>query len=296
MEVQPCPNFPHRGGRVNLLEPYPELVNIAEGQISRQLRVILLDNEEGGMKHRRRRKRKRVDAMGTKKKEEQEKQEEEEEKKNKSDGGNGEEIGSKTNDNESKKKILSNDINHNDNDNLVKINIRIRENQISVVDEFIIDLDHPTLSNPLFLAQSMVRDLNLPPSMVNTIAISISEQICGLEVDENLDGMLQLDPQGMKTFVAASIAASSSGSNANINASNINDVDSKLQLPFHVVGVKKDIPSAWLHDEKEEEKMVEQHFGKKSKVVLPVNSKDSSTTTSTGNSSGSSSNNNNKKS
>jgi len=76
-----------------------------------------------------------------------------------------------------------------DTPNLVKIKIRLRENGISVVDEFSVDPHLPS-SNPIVLARSLVSDMNLPIEMVNSIAISISEQILGLEVGEELDGMM----------------------------------------------------------------------------------------------------------
>ncbi len=227
-----------RGGRVQLLEPYPELAGAAENQISRQLRVIL---EEGGpfsFSNRAklqgvvgRRKRKRVavtDARGH--------------------------IEDNTGDklNESKKKYGGSTFCPTD--NLVRVNIRIRENKVSVVDELMVDPSHPTLSNPLFLARSIAADLKLPASMINTVAVSIAEQICGLSVDESLEGMLKLDHQG-------SGSSSNQSKAKTIIASN---------FPSRIVGVDKDVPSAWLHDEKEDQKMKDAQFGE---IPGPYNNK-----------------------
>ena len=264
MEVDHKITASQKGGRIQLLEPYPELAIAAENQMSRQLRVIL---EEGGLfsfsnldsnsngngngaRRRamvaRRRKRKLVlekegEDVRDKGKEKEKEKEDDPSLKNES----------KTNSEDSSSNVNSSPGNENDNanDNLVKVNIRIRENQISVVDELMVDTTHPTLSNPLFLAKSLASDLKLPSSMITTIAISIAEQICGLSVDNNLDGMLKLDqPPGV---------SSSSSSQYRTKAM----IASANNFPSKVVGVEKGIPSAWLHDEKEECKMRDAQFG-----------------------------------
>lgn len=77
----------------------------------------------------------------------------------------------------------------NDTSNLIKVRIRIRDRGIiAIPDEFLVDPLHPA-SNPLILAKSLASDLNLPDVVVNSIALSIAEQICGLYVDENIDSL-----------------------------------------------------------------------------------------------------------
>ena len=73
------------------------------------------------------------------------------------------------------------------NDKLIPIKIRLRENGICIADEFKVDPDHP-MSNPIILAETMVKDMNLPERMSNSIAISIAEQMCGLDVPHDLNG------------------------------------------------------------------------------------------------------------
>lgn len=82
------------------------------------------------------------------------------------------------------------DTNHSSAQKLLPIKIRIRESNTIVSDEFFIDQndndDDVDLNNPLLLAGSLVQDLNLPDSMTNSIAISISEQTFGLIVPDDV--------------------------------------------------------------------------------------------------------------
>jgi len=122
------------------------------------------------------------------------------------------------------------------NPNLVNVKIRLRENGISIIDEFMVDPHHPS-SNPLILAQSLACDMNLPMEVVNSIAISIAEQIAGLEVGAPLDGML---------------------CNADdLNVCSDRSVGYQLSAasPFAAYrkqDVKREVPTAWIMDEKEE--------------------------------------------
>ena len=75
--------------------------------------------------------------------------------------------------------------------NLIPIHLRIKENGICIMDQFKVDVDplHPHLSNPILLATSIAQDMNLSPDMINSIAISIAEQIHGLKVSEDVQGL-----------------------------------------------------------------------------------------------------------
>lgn len=160
MEVHSCSRA-HRTGRIALFQTYPELETKIEDQISSQLRIILEQEHHVNKKRKR-----KLDLSDEK--EENINDEGKEQK-------NGKEAAS-----------------INKEGDLVKVNIRLRIDQISVVDEFWVDPNHP-MSNPLFLAESIANDLNLPKSAINTIALSIAEQICGLEVSENVDGLLRYE-------------------------------------------------------------------------------------------------------
>lgn len=185
----------YKFSRLKLFEKYPELESAIESQISSQLRVIM---EEAQITKKRKRKVYERNDLNNK---------EDESKNQKS-----EKNASSTNDSE-------------DNDDLVKINIRLRTNQISIVDEIWVDPKHP-MSDPLLLAESIARDLKLPESTINNLAISIAEQMCGLEVDNNVDGMLKLDD--------AAKAKSTS-----------------IPLPAKFSKVKSGVSCAWILDEKE---------------------------------------------
>ena len=58
-----------------------------------------------------------------------------------------------------------------------------------------VDPNDDELSNPIFLAELLAKDLNLPESMINAIAISIVEQVHGLKVNDNVQGMVQVGEQ-----------------------------------------------------------------------------------------------------
>ncbi len=161
MEVHSCSRA-HRTGRIALFQTYPELETKIEDQISSQLRIILEQEHYFNKKRKR-----KLDVSDDK---EENINDEGKEQKN--------------------EKEAATSINKEG--NLVKVNIRLRIDEISIVDEFWVDPNHP-MSNPLFLAESIANDLNLPKSAINTIALSIAEQICGLEVSENVDGLLRYD-------------------------------------------------------------------------------------------------------
>ena len=74
---------------------------------------------------------------------------------------------------------------------LVRIKIRIRENNVVVVDEFDYDASSAPLpgGDAVSIANGIVEDLNLPPKMAAGIALSISEQIRGLGVRGCLRGV-----------------------------------------------------------------------------------------------------------
>ena len=73
------------------------------------------------------------------------------------------------------------------NNGLVHIKLRLRESKVYIVDDFFLD---PKLSssNPFIIASGIAQDLNLRPEHVNSIAITILEQMHGLQVEENLSG------------------------------------------------------------------------------------------------------------
>eukprot|EP01083_Nonionella_stella_P242347 845420_1 len=186
----------NKNGRIKLFDTYPEMRALIKDQISSQLRIIL-ENEQFPN-----RKRKRVS--------------------------------DDKNDDIHKTKNINENVTASSVQGLVKVNIRLRENNISVVDEFRVDPNHPK-SNPLFLAESIVTDLKLPQSMINSIAISIAEQICGLHVNENVEGMLKYDSAVKSRTIASN------------------------ESPLKKMQVDKRVPTAWPLDEKEQ-KMSDDHF------------------------------------
>ena len=78
---------------------------------------------------------------------------------------------------------------------LIPIHLRIKEQGICITDQFHIDADagadplHSHLSNPILLATSIANDMNLPSDIINSIAISIAEQMHGLKVPEGIQGL-----------------------------------------------------------------------------------------------------------
>lgn len=123
---------------------------------------------------------------------------------------------------------------------LLPINIRIKEDGICIVDEFEIDPYHH-LSNPILLATAMVNDLNLPLKFINSIAISIAEQMCGLDVPWNINGL--------KVSVKKNENATK---NTPMTAAALQAAINSTNIPKGVQ-VKNEIPSAWRTTEKEEE-------------------------------------------
>ena len=113
-------------------------------------------------------------------------------------------------------------------DEFVKVNLRIRENGVQVIDEFLVDPKLPS-SDPLLLAKSIVDDLDLPDDfIVNSIAISIAEQMYGgLTVEEDLSGMTR----NARTTISTNTQAAPMSSK---------------------VPVKRDVPSAWYVDDQED--------------------------------------------
>ena len=202
MEVHSCSRL-NKNGRVKLFEMYPEMEEMIDNQISSQLRIILerIRNRLPKMK-----KRKLASDDGDKK------------------GG------------ESKK--TKDDVETCSNDGLVRVNIRLRVDKISIVDELIVDPEH-LMSNPLFLAETIAKDFKLPRKVVNSIAISISEQICGLKVKEDVDGMMKFD-ESVKSKITPN------------------------KLPSELMKVSKEVSCAWWLDDKEQ-KMANTYFEERSK-------------------------------
>lgn len=75
--------------------------------------------------------------------------------------------------------------------NLVLIKIRMREHNVVVLDEFKYDVGSPPPpgGDPISISKGIVRDLNLPQEMAVSIATSIVDQIHGLKVKGNIEGM-----------------------------------------------------------------------------------------------------------
>lgn len=111
--------------------------------------------------------------------------------------------------------------------NLKTIYIRIKEDAIVFTDVIRVDTNPalPHLSNPILLAKSLVKDLNLPSSMTNSIAVTIAEQLHGLDVKPNITGLMQKDTPKSGELAAAY---------------------------FERIQVDSDVPSAWKIDDKEE--------------------------------------------
>jgi len=64
----------------------------------------------------------------------------------------------------------------------------LRDNSVYIVDDFYVDPKLPS-SNPFLIASTLARDLHLKPELVNSIAISILEQMHGLQVDKSIQGL-----------------------------------------------------------------------------------------------------------
>lgn len=74
---------------------------------------------------------------------------------------------------------------------IVRIKIRLRHDNIVVVDEFDYDIYTSGLegSDPFSIASSLVQDMKLPPELAPSIAASIVEQIFGVNVTDSWDGL-----------------------------------------------------------------------------------------------------------
>ncbi len=72
---------------------------------------------------------------------------------------------------------------------IVRIKIRLRHDNIIVVDEFDYDICSSGLkgSDPFSIANSLVQDMRLPPELAPSIAATIIEQIYGVNVSDSLD-------------------------------------------------------------------------------------------------------------
>lgn len=73
--------------------------------------------------------------------------------------------------------------------NITRIKIRLRQENIIILDEFDYDVGLSGLDgfDPVSIANSMVTDLNLPPEIGPSLITSIVEQVYGVNVDEQLD-------------------------------------------------------------------------------------------------------------
>jgi len=115
---------------------------------------------------------------------------------------------------------------------LIPIYLRIKEKGICITDQFHLDVDplHPHLSNPILLATSIAKDMNLPSNMINSIAISISEQTHGLKVPEGIQG-LTMTERRISDAPGASASANSGLLRKQVN---------------------KAVPTAWKFEDKDE--------------------------------------------
>ena len=72
---------------------------------------------------------------------------------------------------------------------LVKVNVRLRDRGVAVVDEFYVDPAFPSDlpgGDPFSLARSLADDLNLPRHAEVALATTIVEQVHGLRVESSL--------------------------------------------------------------------------------------------------------------
>lgn len=124
-------------------------------------------------------------------------------------------------------------------DSLMKVHLRLRENGISILDEFLID---PEITNPITIASALCEDLHIPSENINGIAFSIAEQMLGFKVEEDTSGMLIHKEDDNKVGVDK-VQPLQQQSQPSVSGNNWMDK-----------GVKADrsIPSAWKSHEKEE--------------------------------------------
>mmetsp|Transcript_20322 Transcript_20322/g.41691 ORF Transcript_20322/g.41691 Transcript_20322/m.41691 type:complete len:109 (+) Transcript_20322:661-987(+) len=92
---------------------------------------------------------------------------------------------------------------------MTRIKLRLRHENIAVVDEFNYDVNSSGLEGccPVSLANSIVDDLNLPAEFAPSIAVSLVEQIYGIDVPHSLEG---LDCEIVKKGVPAAFVLDSS--------------------------------------------------------------------------------------
>ncbi|KAL7431456.1 hypothetical protein ACHAXH_007133 [Discostella pseudostelligera] len=74
---------------------------------------------------------------------------------------------------------------------IVRIKIRLRHDNIVVIDEFDYDVNSSGMEgcDPFSIANSLVQDTKLPTELAPSIAASIVEQIYGVNVTDSLDGL-----------------------------------------------------------------------------------------------------------
>jgi len=79
----------------------------------------------------------------------------------------------------------------NNDSRIVRIKIRLRHDNIVVVDEFDYDVNSSGMEgcDPFSIANSLVQDMKLPAELAPSIAASIVEQIYGVNVTDSLDGL-----------------------------------------------------------------------------------------------------------
>lgn len=96
--------------------------------------------------------------------------------------------------------------------NIVRIKLRLRHENIVVVDEFDYDVNLSGLegSDPFSIAKSMSKDLNLPKEFEVSIASSILEQMYGISIPESFDGVISGASRDVPT--ASALNAANEGS------------------------------------------------------------------------------------
>mmetsp|Transcript_21270 Transcript_21270/g.29828 ORF Transcript_21270/g.29828 Transcript_21270/m.29828 type:complete len:303 (+) Transcript_21270:53-961(+) len=94
-------------------------------------------------------------------------------------------------DNKMKQQHISLKKNERESGRYFNVNVRLRENDIVVKDEILLDPSYLSI-NPILLAKSLAKDLNVPEKMVNSLAISISEQICGINVKRDVGDLITI--------------------------------------------------------------------------------------------------------
>ena len=79
----------------------------------------------------------------------------------------------------------------NNKSNIVRIKLRLRQENIVIVDEFDYDINSSGVEGgcPFSLANSIAEDLKLPPEFAPSIAASIVEQIYGVEIPKSVEGL-----------------------------------------------------------------------------------------------------------